>query len=459
MPKRTNFTCRDFFRYGALIYILLLSAVHAEDARASSRKAIVIGNAAYTDVEPLKNTISDAGAYSEVLKDLGFEVTLRHDLNRMDFDLEFADFLDRVQPGDTVVFVFSGHGWSDGQTNFILPTDIRPFSSESRVKAMSTPLQNGVNGVVDQLRAAGATTQIAIIDACRNNIFEKPGAKSIGMTRGLAIERAPQGAFLIFSAGTGEQSLDGLPDDPSHQRLSVFTRHFLPKLRQGMYLEDAINEAQLETSIAARSAGGHSQNPAYYDQVNGKLCLSATCGAPKPAPSVSVSTSQPDTAPAVQTNPCEEARTVWADVSASADIDTLQAFQDAYGDCKIYASLARSKISQLNAQMQELARADDDTTSMSAGASLAQDVENRRNHPWLLIFGSFGRDGYEDATALAANLRRHGVASDVINSDDYPKLTNGLSVVVWRFASKSEAMSQLRFARGLVSDAYVKRAH
>lgn len=150
---------------------------------------------------------------------------------------------------------------------------------------------------------------------------------------------------------------------------------------------------------------------------------------------------------------------MWADVSASADIDTLQAFQDAYGDCKIYASLARSKISQLNAQMQELARADDDTTSMSAGASLAQDVENRRNHPWLLIFGSFGRDGYEDATALAANLRRHGVAIDVINSDDYPKLTNGLSVVVWRFASKSEAMSQLRFARGLVSDAYVKRAH
>ncbi len=326
-----------------LLFILLGGLFWSTMGHASSRKALIVGNAEYQSVSPLENTIADAKAYGEVLQELEYEVTLLQNLDRLSFDLGFADFIDNVQLGDTVVFVFSGHGWSDGSTNFILPVDIQMSNSSSRVKAMSTPLQNGVNGIIDQLRAAGASTQIAIVDACRNNIFAAQGTKSLGMTRGLAVERAPQGAFLIFSAGSGEESLDRLPDDPPEQRLSVFTRNFLPKLRRGMYLEDAINEAQLETATAARRFNGHMQNPAYYDQINGKLCLSETCTNGEP-----LAPRQESTAPfPIVKSACDQAQAVWADVKAASELSVLKAFERSYEECAVYASLARAQIISL----------------------------------------------------------------------------------------------------------------
>ena len=195
---------------------VVMLALQAGGASAKTRHALIIGNAAYQHAGRLENTIADAEAYADVFHGLGFQVTLLSDLDRSGLEYALADFYDGIAPGDTAVFVFSGHGWSDGAVNYILPTDIRIENSERRAKLMSTPLQNGVNGIIDQIRDAGAAVQVAIIDACRDNIFAgQGGTRSVGMKRGLAIERAPQGAFLIFSAGAGEQALDGLPEDQS----------------------------------------------------------------------------------------------------------------------------------------------------------------------------------------------------------------------------------------------------
>ena len=291
---------------------VVIFAAQASTVSAQARHALIIGNSAYTHVDPLANTLADAGAYADVFGGLGYDVTLLSDLDRSGLERALADFYDRIAVGDTAVFVFSGHGWSDGTTNYILPTDVRAESSERRVKLMSVPLRNGVNGIVDQIRGAGAAVQVAIIDACRNNIFAGQGTRSLGMRRGLAVERAPQGAFLIFSAGAGEQALDRLPDDGPDQQLSVFTRHFLPRLEAGLYLEDAINDAQMATAQDARKYGGHLQNPAYYDQINGKLCLSGACSgtAPGPAP-------RPEDTATASASPCSEARQVWQDIRGS----------------------------------------------------------------------------------------------------------------------------------------------
>ncbi|WP_270920483.1 caspase family protein [Parasedimentitalea psychrophila] len=299
---------------------------------AENRHALVIGNSAYQNITVLDNTIADAEAYAETFAELGYQVTSLKDLDRNGMEFALADFLEQIQPGDTAVFVYSGHGWSDGKTNFLLPTDVTLQSTEGRMRSMSIPLQNGVNGIVDQIRQAGAAVQVAIIDACRNNIFGKSGTRSAGMTRGLSIEVAPQGAFLIFSAGAGEQALDGLRTDDSSQTLSVFTRYFLPRLKAGMYLEDAINDTQLETARAALGDRNHKQNPAYYDQINGKFCLSGSCiGNVSLAPPTS----------------CSDVRAVWADVKDAQDASVLAAFKKRYAACDIYANLAQSRIDLL----------------------------------------------------------------------------------------------------------------
>lgn len=433
---------REFFQAAVLAAGVL--AALAPDAFAQARHALIIGNAAYSNVEPLQNTHADAAAYGTAFTRLGYDVTLLNDLDRNGMELALADFYDRISPGDTAVFVFSGHGWSDGSTNFILPTDIRVESSERRLKLMSTPLQNGVNGIVDQIRGAGASVQVAIIDACRNNIFGAQGTRSLGLRRGLAVERAPQGAFLIFSAGAGEQALDGLPGDGPDQRLSVFTRHFLPRLEAGLYLEDAINDAQMATAQDARKAGGHLQNPAYYDQINGKLCLSDSCGAAAPVPAAVQPAVQMQTAPA---NPCSEARAVWQDIRGTGSEAALRQYLADYSGCGTYRALAE----------EELALLEED---MSGGHEPLPAPELViHDHTWLVILGSFPLSAEAKAQELASRAGSWGLHPRVIDTAHFGNLRDGLYAVVLVADSKEQAAALLPSARGLVSDAYIKKAH
>ena len=191
---------------------------------------------------------------------------------------------ERISPGDTVVFVFAGHGWSDGRQNFLLPTDIREQGSETLLARESVALRNGVNGVVDEIAARDPGLTVAIIDACRNNPFQPaPGTRSVGLARGLAPEAVPMGTFLAFSAGAGQTALDRLGDDDTVE-FSVFTRHFLAELGKPQDLQAAFKATQAEVNRLAATVG-HPQRPAYYDEVVGLACLSGSCvrGTEQPA--------------------------------------------------------------------------------------------------------------------------------------------------------------------------------
>lgn len=244
----------------------------------AAKHAFVLGNAAYENLPVLKNTLADAAAYRQAFTQLGYEVDYHEDLRRESMEDKFEIFLNRVAPGDQVTFVYSGHGWSDGVVNYLIPIDSPSNGSDSKLKRISVALRNGYNGILDQLEAAGVSLTVAVIDACRNNPF-KPleGKKSLSMSRGLARVQAATGTFVIFSAGIGQEALDGLPEDPADQKLSVFTRSFVPLLTSGLYLEDAISEAQVETARLAKLYFGHKQHPAYYDETLGKTCLAEVC--------------------------------------------------------------------------------------------------------------------------------------------------------------------------------------
>lgn len=251
----------------------------------AAKHAFVLGNAGYEQLSHLLNTHEDARAYGAAFGDLGYKVHYHQDLD-LDGTLQALDaFLTAVGPGDEVVFVYSGHGWSDGQTNYLIPVDAPKSGSDRILKRQSVALRNGLNGVIDELENIGVGLTVAIIDACRNNPFESPaGRKSFGMSRGLAPVKAATGTFVIFSAGEGQEALDRLPSDPPGPQMSVFTRTFLPHLRAGMFLEDAISRAQVETASLALDQLGHLQHPAYYDQTLGDTCLTGKCGQAAPVP-------------------------------------------------------------------------------------------------------------------------------------------------------------------------------
>ncbi|MCH2096546.1 MAG: caspase family protein [Rhodobacteraceae bacterium] len=244
---------------------------------------MIISNARYQELGALYNTHADADAYAEVFEDFGYDITRLRD-NGLDDTLDRLDvFLSQLDPGDDVAVVFSGHGWSDGQVNYLVPVDAPLQGSDRKLKRETIALKNGVDGVLDEIEARNVGLTVAIIDACRDNPFKPPeGRRSAGISRGLAPMTPRNGSFIVYSAGEGQQALDRLPSDPEDQKLSVFTRSFVPYLKQGLHLEEAISRAQLDTAALAQRAGGHRQEPAYYDAALGLTCISGRCDARAP---------------------------------------------------------------------------------------------------------------------------------------------------------------------------------
>ena len=272
-----------------LAVLAMALAVSALGTKAEAKRvALVIGNDRYQHLEPLQKAVADAHTYADVLKLEGFdEVTLKTDATRDEMDEALAAFFSEIAPGDTAVFAYSGHGWSDGRENYLVATDAPTGGSEEFLARISIPLRNGANGILDDMQRRGAALMVGIIDACRDNPFKAPdGTRSIGLTRGLSRVDPPSGTFVVFSAGTDEKALDRLSDGDADPN-SVFTRTFAPLMRSGVSLQEATKEAQEQVAALARSAG-HEQRPAYYDEVLGKACLASACGLraapPKPAP-------------------------------------------------------------------------------------------------------------------------------------------------------------------------------
>lgn len=321
-----------------MLAVLTAAAVLPGQAQARSL-ALIVGNDAYTEIEPLQKAVADSGGYAELFAGMGFDVTRAQDLTARQMVETLAAFYDAIAPGDIVLFVYSGHGWSDGQQNFLVPVDIRAQGSETLLAGESFAVRNGVNGILDEIARRGPQLTVAIIDACRNNPFTNPqGTRSFGLTRGLVPVQAPTGTFIAFSAGEGQTALDRLSDsDPVPY--SVFTRFFLEELGKPQDLQTAFKATQSVVNETAKSVG-HSQRPAYYDEVIGSACLSGNCLPAGTAPPVYLP------GPA---DPVARAAEEWVDFRNSTSIPALESFAERHKGTP-YADLARERIALLERQ-------------------------------------------------------------------------------------------------------------
>lgn len=245
-----------------VIFCTLLLALISAPAQ-SRRLALVIGNDSYQNVQQLKNARSDAKAIAAELKAVGFEVTLRQDLNQKSMKTALREFKAQVQGGDEVVFYFSGHGVQFGGSNYLIPIDITA-DSEAQVADDAIPLQR----ILDDLTDQKARFSLAIIDACRSNPFKEAG-RAIG-GRGLASVTPATGQMIMYSAGAGQAALDNLgPKDTNPN--GVFTRVLIEEMRKpGVPAGVLLKDVQSDVVELAHSVN-HEQVPALYDQSLGKF--------------------------------------------------------------------------------------------------------------------------------------------------------------------------------------------
>jgi hypothetical protein len=257
---------------GPILFAVALLIVAAAPVQAEKRVALLIGNNAYQNVPALKTAVNDARTLAGVLRKLNFSAFVAENQSRRSMSEALLAFDKVVEPGDMAFFFFAGHGFEIHGQNYLLPTDV-PAASEGEeelIRDAAFPADR----IIERLQARGARTAILVLDACRNNPFERRGARGVAGTGGLAPMTPAEGVFILFSAGAKQVALDGLSrTDPNPN--SVFTRNFAPALSEpGLTLVQAAKRIQAEVKQAA-AAVGHEQTPAYYDQVVGEIVLSA----------------------------------------------------------------------------------------------------------------------------------------------------------------------------------------
>lgn len=168
-----------------------------------SMTALVIGNGAYQGCNALNNPVNDARDTAAKLTSYGFHIILSTDATRVEMDRKLREFRELLKSNDVGMFFFAGHGMQIEGTNYLLAVDT-DTSSELDTKHSSLSLDK----VIDTMAKSDATMKIVILDACRNNPWERAWHRSPEM-RGLASVYAPKGTIIGFATSPGEVAKDG----------------------------------------------------------------------------------------------------------------------------------------------------------------------------------------------------------------------------------------------------------
>lgn len=189
---------------GALAAFFL--AVAPTWAAAEGRFALLIGNADYTSVEDLRNTVNDAQDIGATLGGLGYDVTVLTDLTRSAMVEALHDFRRRSHGAEHAIIYYAGHGIELDNANFLIPVDA-DLRTDLDVDFEAVPLS-----LFTRAASGGADLSLVILDACRNNPFLKTMARAVAsrsVGKGLA-EVEPGGHTLVaFAAKEGTVALDG----------------------------------------------------------------------------------------------------------------------------------------------------------------------------------------------------------------------------------------------------------
>ena len=193
----------SILRYAIAVCAALAVWVGTARADVDRRFALVIGNDTYQVVQPnLANAAADARAIGKVLRDRGFDVTIKTNVKRRELYQLIDVFGGRIAgASDSVgLFYYAGHGIQANGKNYLIPVDA-DLASEGDLEAEAID----AGKVLRAMDEARNQVNIVILDACRDN----PLPKSRSVTRGLTSMQAPRGTFIGYAAAPGQTAQDG----------------------------------------------------------------------------------------------------------------------------------------------------------------------------------------------------------------------------------------------------------
>ena len=185
----------------AVLLTLFAVALAAPTARAESRFALVIGNGAYRNVPALTNPPNDARDIAAALKSLGFNVTLKLDLDLAAMQRAIDEFALESAGADVSLFYYAGHGFQLSGRNYLIPV-----GAELRQVGDIASRTVALDPVLGEL-GKGKGSHLVFLDACRNNPLASAwvGLPAAGLAR---VGKLP-GFFITFATQPDNVAFDG----------------------------------------------------------------------------------------------------------------------------------------------------------------------------------------------------------------------------------------------------------
>ena len=173
-------------------------------ALADKRVALVIGNSGYTGVPRLKNPANDAPDFAAALREIGFDVILRVDATKNDFDRALVEFARKSANADVALVYYAGHGVQYQGSNYLLPTDIDvQDAADVRFRAVNA-------GTVQDALEPTSGVKVLILDACRDNPFGRTQTASRAASAiGLARIGTSSGMIVVYATASNQVAMDG----------------------------------------------------------------------------------------------------------------------------------------------------------------------------------------------------------------------------------------------------------
>jgi WD40 repeat protein len=187
------------------------------------RLALVIGNGAYEE-GPLPNAVNDAEDVARTLRSIGFQVTLRKNVNKQAMEEAVDGFRSQLRRGDLGLFYFSGHGVQVAGESFLIPLGFKP-TVEANVKYQSLRL----NEIVNSFAGSEASARVLILDACRESLPRSWRMNGRNFAaRGLASPPDTTGTLIVYATAADRIAMDSLITGSRNSPFTTFLLRHLP---------------------------------------------------------------------------------------------------------------------------------------------------------------------------------------------------------------------------------------
>jgi hypothetical protein len=337
--------------------LVVVSLALPTSARAAKRLALIIGNAAYTEA-PLRNPVNDARAMATTLERLGFQVIRLENATKEQIERAVVQFTSRLDDDSSGLFYYAGHGVQIKGRNYLVPVGVR-FQSEREARIESV----AVDLVLDELAYAGNRLNIVILDACRNNPFER---RLRGGSRGLAAIDAARGTLVAYATSPGSVALDG------DGRNGLYTEELLRALgRPGLKIEEVFK--QVRVGVANRTKD--QQIPWESSSLTGDFVFNPVAT---------------NTSPATLTSRQHEAM-FWGSAERLDTVGAYQAYLTQYPE-GVFATLATLRIAELNAGGAPAGRQTAMLEKQPRTDSSPPSSEQHREKPLIAVLTPVGND-------------------------------------------------------------------